>query len=595
MSIRFSSAFLTMLLGVLHWRAGLIIGCMVARSLTDGLGIILLVPLLQQIGLDVQPGNMGRLADWISGAFAAVGLYPTLPVVLLTYFGVASMHAALGYWQETWAQAARQAVLIFQRERLYRAIVEAKWHFLASSRLSDFTHALTAELDRVGDAVEYLLTLGATLAVTTVYLILAMQLSAPVTGLVVAVGSVLLLLLRASVQAGRRSGLAYSAASRDLYSATIEHFAGLKTVKSYAAEARHIAAYAALSKHVGAVYLDAVQIRGQGNLWFNLSAGVIFCLTLYVALEVFAVSGSTVILLIIIFARLMPRVSNIQQLYHLIVSRLPSFQAVVDLQARCESATEVLEAGSPAVSLTREIIFEDVTFAYTEAQQPAVKHLDLRIKAGETTAIVGPSGAGKSTIADLMIGLLQPSRGRVLIDGIPLRAGDMAAWRDQIGYVAQETFLFHDTVRANLAWAQPGTTDAEIWRALSLAAAQEFVSELPARLDTVLGDRGIRLSGGERQRLALARAMLRQPTLLILDEATSSLDSENEGRIQSAIEALHGQLTIFVITHRLATIRGADTIYVIDQGCVVECGSWEHLAARSDGPFARVLSAQDLG
>jgi ATP-binding cassette subfamily C protein len=160
--------------------------------------------------------------------------------------------------------------------------------------------------------------------------------------------------------------------------------------------------------------------------------------------------------------------------------------------------------------------------------------------------------------------------------------------------VPQETLLFHDSVRVNLLWANPAATEDDIWRALTSAAAADFVRALPKGLETVLGDRGVLISGGERQRLSLARALLRQPSLLILDEATSSLDSENEQRIQDAIERLHEQITIVVITHRLSTIRNADRIHVLDHGRVVESGTWRTLLATPDGRFRALCAAQGI-
>jgi ATP-binding cassette, subfamily C, bacterial len=218
----------------------------------------------------------------------------------------------------------------------------------------------------------------------------------------------------------------------------------------------------------------------------------------------------------------------------------------------------------------------------------------LTIPAGKTTAIVGPSGAGKSTIADLVMGLIQPDEGRVLVDERPLRPEQRRAWRSKIGYVPQDTFLFHDTVRENLLWARPDARDEELREALRLAAAEDFVFRLPEGMETVLGDRGVRLSGGERQRLALARALLRKPSLLILDEATSNLDSENERRIQSAIEKLHGSMTILIITHRLFTTRSADVIYVLEQGRLVESGDMDTLVAIKQGRFLELCKAQSI-
>jgi ATP-binding cassette subfamily C protein len=220
--------------------------------------------------------------------------------------------------------------------------------------------------------------------------------------------------------------------------------------------------------------------------------------------------------------------------------------------------------------------------------------LVLDIKAGEMTAIVGPSGAGKTTIADLLMGLIIPGKGHVLIDDQPLMGERMKAWRDQIGYVPQDTFLFHDTLRTNLLWAKPDVEDEEINQALRFAAAGEFVSGLPKGLDTIVGDRGVLISAGERQRIALARALLRKPSLLILDEATSSLDSENEKRIQNAIETLHSQMTILIMTHRLSAVREADIIHVLEKGQLVESGTWGSLMANRDGRFFALCQAQGI-
>jgi ATP-binding cassette subfamily C protein len=181
-----------------------------------------------------------------------------------------------------------------------------------------------------------------------------------------------------------------------------------------------------------------------------------------------------------------------------------------------------------------------------------------------------------------------------VVDGKPLSPERLKSWREQIGYVTQDTFLFNDSVRANLLWARPEASEEEIWRTLKLAAAAGFVSELPDGLETILGDRGVRLSGGERQRLALARALLREPSLLILDEATSALDSENERRIQKAIEGLHGRMTILIITHRLSTIRGADIIHMLERGRLVESGSWKVLMSNEDGRFRALAMVQGI-
>ena len=274
---------------------------------------------------------------------------------------------------------------------------------------------------------------------------------------------------------------------------------------------------------------------------------------------------------------------------------LPAFTILTDAEHRCLQAAEPPIAQRRGIGLAEGIQLQRVTFDYRDdGRSPAVDGVTLTIPAGATTAIVGPSGSGKSTLADLVMGLLIPSEGRILVDGQPLGPDRVEAWRNQIGYVAQETFLFHDTVRANLLWARPDAHEDELWRALRLASADEFVAALPQGLDTVVGDRGVLVSGGERQRLALARALVRRPALLILDEATSSLDSENEARIQRAIDQLHRQMTIVIITHRMAAIRGADAIHVVDRGRLVESGTWDELIASRTGRLRELCRAQGI-
>jgi ATP-binding cassette subfamily C protein len=223
-----------------------------------------------------------------------------------------------------------------------------------------------------------------------------------------------------------------------------------------------------------------------------------------------------------------------------------------------------------------------------------VHDLDLTVAVGEVVALVGPSGAGKSTIADLMTGLLAPDSGRIAVDGVALDETRARAWREQIGYVSQDTYLFHDSVRANLLWARPGASEAEVRQALAMAAAEQFVDALAAGLDTVIGDCGATISHGERQRIAFARALLRRPRLLILDEATNSLDAHNEQRILEAIEQLRGDLTIVTIAHRIAAVRRADRIYVVEGGIVVESGTSAELCAREHGRFRALCESQGI-
>jgi subfamily B ATP-binding cassette protein MsbA len=247
-------------------------------------------------------------------------------------------------------------------------------------------------------------------------------------------------------------------------------------------------------------------------------------------------------------------------------------------------ATPDVEEARPAVPLTGfrdRIVYEDVHFEYEgSGSPPALRGVSLEIGHGEVVALVGPSGAGKSTLVDLLPRFYDPSRGRILIDGVDLRRVRLRDLRGLLGIVTQETLLFHDTVRVNIAYANPEASDAAIEDAARAANAWDFIQALPQGLDTVLGERGLRLSGGERQRIAIARALLKDPPILIFDEATSSLDNTSERLVQEAIYGLLRDRTAVVIAHRLSTVRHADRIVVLDAGRVVDTGTHAELLAR---------------
>ena len=558
-------------------KAALALALTLSVTLTEGAGLLLLVPLLGLVGLDVQRGQVGRVSELVAAVFASVGVRPTLPVILGVYLAIVCARAILYRWQITTTTALHRQFGSRLRQGLYRSIASTNWPFFSRSRASDFTHALTAEIDRVALATQCLLSILVDAIVGSVYLLLALQLSPLITGLVAVCGAGLWLALRRKTHAARIRGEAISVEATRLYAAVTEHLGSMKIARSYGAQGRSVETFSRLADRLAHVYTDLSRGNAEVRAWFDIGSVLVLCLTLLILVEFLAMPTGGIVLLLFVYFRLIPRFTNIQYAYQDFISLLPAFGTVMAMRARCEAAAEPAPARTGMIELRRSLGFEAVSFAYEEGRPFAIAELDLVIRAGRTTAIVGPSGAGKSTIADLAMGLIVPARGRVLVDGAPLTSDVMGSWREQIGYVPQDTFLFHDTIRANLLWACPGAGDEEVWDALRWAAAEGFVLALPKQLDTVVGDRGLRLSGGERQRLALARALLRKPALLILDEATSNLDSENERRIQTAIESLHRQMTILVITHRLASVRGADIIYVLEQGRLVESGGWDRL------------------
>lgn len=293
--------------------------------------------------------------------------------------------------------------------------------------------------------------------------------------------------------------------------------------------------------------------------------------------------GNLLLTLVLIFSRVIPLFMSAQQQLHHWLHALPALEETEQMLADCRAAAEPAadpdtQRGPQRWPVHEAIELDSVRLTYTERDRPALDGVSLRLPARTSTAIMGASGAGKSTLADVLMGLLEPEEGQLRIDGEPVTGAHRRAWRRSVAYVPQEVFLFNDSIRNNLLWGLADASEDALRLALQRAAA-DFVFDLPEGLETRVGDSGVRVSGGERQRLAVARALLKQPSLLILDEATSALDRENEARVRVAIEQLHGDLTLVVIGHRLATLEHADQVVVLEAGRVATKGTWASVRA----------------
>lgn len=589
---RLRGPFLSALLGSLSLRMALSLALILGLGVMEAAGLCFLISVLGFVGLEVEASGLAWIVRLLSAALARIGASPELPALLAGYALISSLTALLQRAETLISLGLQHELVASLRERLHRAITHAGWLFFCRSRSSDFTHLLTAEVERAGAATYHLLRLLATSVLALVYLVFACGVSPAMTALVFTSGGALMLAVRGKTRLARAAGEGLSASMQGLYAAISDHLGGMKIVKSHGGEDHHADLFAGLNRGVRRQYLRAVRNQADVKCWFDIGSVVVLSLVVYVAVGILALPAAELCFLVYLFARILPRAGSIEQGYQSLLNLLPAFRSIQEMEARCRAAAEPRTRAREEIKLEEAIRLEGVTFAYEEV--PVIRDLALTLRAGETAALVGRSGAGKSTAADLMAGLIAPQRGRVLVDGKPLTPERMRPWRERIGYVTQEVFLFHDTVRANLRWACPGASDDDLYRALRSAGAAELVSRLPRGLDTVLGDRGARLSWGERQRLALARALLRKPSLLILDEATSNLDPENEQWILRSVEELQGAMAILIISHRSPMVRGADVIHVLEGGRLVESGSWEELTGGREGGF-RSLFQREAG
>ena len=561
-------------------------------AVLEAAGLMLLMPLMELLGLG-QVKAAGNMQGVWRHILLAAGLTPSLEVVLGGFVGLLTLQAALRRGADHLNARIEAGYTLHLRAELYRHMICARWLAFTRLRAADLTRTLTQEVEQVGLAVQQAMMLAGVVGMALVHVSMAAALSPPLTALALASGLVVALGLRPlnrRVQAAAQASQQHRA---EMNAAITEHLAGFKIAKSHGRAEHHQAIFTRATHAIAEHFVAAHRTFSTTRTCFELAGWVALVAFLYAAVAWAALPTAQLVLMVFVFTRLMPRLVAIQTTWQRLLHFQNSFTAVAQLQGELAAAGEPASpAAAQPLTLQRELRLDQVTFRYeTGVGRTAVNELNLVIPARQMTALVGASGSGKSTLADLMLGLISPTGGRVLVDGEPLVGDRINAWRQSIGYVPQEPFLFHDTVRANLLWARPDATEDDLRAVLCAAAAEEFVAHLPQGLDTVVGDRGVRLSGGERQRLTLARALLGRPTFLLLDEATSALDSQNEKLIQSAIAKLHGELTIVVIAHRLSTVQQADQVVVLADGQVVETGTPEALKCREQGAFRRLMQA----
>ncbi|MEC0180290.1 ABC transporter ATP-binding protein [Paenibacillus peoriae] len=589
------------------------IGCMMIISLLEGFGIYMLVPMLAAIGVFAGHSGLPFLSGGLDHFLPYIPKSWLLPGMLLLFVVLLTGQALLQRYQSVLSSQIQQRFMRSLRIDVYTSFMKAQWTFYLRQRKSDFSHVMTTELARVSQGTNLLLQLTTAVIFTLIQIALAFWLSPSLTGLVFLSGLGLFVVFRRSIRNAKQLGDRTTELSQIYFAGITDHMNGMKDIKSNLLEAANIDWFRSLTRRMEDNSTQFVRQNATTQFLHRTAAAVFVVCLIFASLQWLHVSPEKLIVLILIFSRLWPRFALIQASLEYIMSMLSAFESVTKVQQECaafsdpsllavtSAAARVPSAGSElhVAASTRHPLFlrsgiecRGLDYRYDGATEPALHQINLFIPARGMTAIVGKSGAGKSTLVDVLMGFLRPTGGQIKIDERVVDDELLPQWRQSFGYVSQDPFLFHATVRENLKLADRNASEEQLWEALHFAAADSFVARLPEGLDTVIGDRGIRLSGGERQRLVLARAVLHHPPVLILDEATSALDGEHEAAIQAALERMKGQMTLIVIAHRLSTIRHADQIIVLEQGEVIQQGNYRQLVQEERGAFSQLLSYQ---
>jgi ATP-binding cassette, subfamily B, bacterial MsbA len=560
------------------------------QSFSEGVGIGLFIPLLDLLAGGAQPRARGQwLTDTMAGLFRHVAPEQRLTIIVLCLLAAVLASAVLAYLHGILFAWLDGSIGDYLRRRIFDRLLTVNFGFLERDRSGHLLNVLATDTWRTGEALQMLVRLMITASTVVVYVVLLLLISWRLTLLVAAVLVLISSAVRMVTKGVRDFGETATRLNSELGDLMVEGIDGMRVIRAFGREQYERGRFARCSNHVRNAMLRMHLLEKAVHPIHDFLAAAL------VLLIVFATArggGDTSALLVFVFVlyRLQPRVKD----FDASRVRLSGLSASVEeVRSLLDTASKhYLTSGSAVqTGLERGIVFDHVSFRYDKADDPALTDASFTIPAGRTTALVGLSGGGKSTVIKLILRFEDPTDGTILLDGRPLSEFDMTSWRSQLAVVSQDVYLFNATVWENIAYGRLNATRDEIIEAARKADAHDFIEHLPAKYETVLGPRGVRLSGGQQQRISLARAIIRDSRILVLDEATNALDSISEHWIQQTLDTLREHRTVIMIAHRLSTIERADQIIVLDQGRVVERGTLPELI-NAGRLFARLYQLQ---
>jgi len=573
----------------------LVILLSILGSCFDGISIGLLLPLLSNLQKMEASRNLPAVFRWLAELLRPYSAQQQImlsigfvmaAILLKNLFIMLSI--GLGHWLSNRLQAdlRLQAMTLLMR-------VGIEFHHRAkAAELIDKAMGHTAQMELF---MRIFIELTANLLTLLVLIALLFVLSWPLTLLALLLGAIFFQIISQYTKSARRLGQQGATTTQSLTSAVYESLSGIHLIKSYSTEQEQISqlhekievsrrmAFRRSSRFFG--------VHPLTDVLGSLAIVILFLLAIWMYKMDTQLMLTQLLPFIYILLRIVPLTKIINGQRTEIMGNRPYVDYVYEL-LRVDDKPFIADGRQIFSGLKREVQFRSVTFIYNGTPKTVLRDVNFAIPAGKTTAIIGESGAGKSTIANLLLRFYDPQDGAILLDGESLPNFQLASYHRKIGIVSQDTFLFSNTVKFNIAFSAIATpSDEQTIAAAKKAGAHEFIMELPNGYDTFVGDRGVKLSGGQRQRISIARAILRDPEILILDEATSALDAKTERRIHQAILELSQGRTVIIIAHRLSTIQNADQIIVLKNGQVAEIGGREELLAR-DGEYYQLAQTQ---
>jgi ATP-binding cassette subfamily C protein len=551
------------------WQTATMLALLILSGIVEGIGLSAVLPLLAIVLGSTQGGAMGTgnkataAEQIVRDIFDAIGLTPTLELLLILILAAMLLKCLL-----VWLANKRVGYTVAHlttklRKQMLRAFMLARWEFHLNQPIGKLTVAMGSETAQTARAYAAGVSIIVFVIHTVIYMAVALMVSWAATLIALAAGTFFWYPLNRFVKKARRAGRRKVKLKKSMSSEFVDSIQSIKPLKAMAREDRaETILIAKTNKLRNALKKEIINKESLSALQEGMKVTFIL-IAIYVTIIIWGMAPTTVMVLILLLGRIMGKLSRIQKQYQQMSVLESGYWSMIET---FEIARKMREhkLGDNKPDLRQAIRLARVTFVYSKNN--VLDDTSLIFPAGEITAIVGPSGSGKTTIVDLVIGLLRPQDGEVWVDDLPLAKLDMHQWRRMIGYVPQETLLLHDSIFINVTLGDPKISEHEVKEALRKAEIWEFIQTMPKGLHSSVGQRGLKLSGGQRQRVALARAIVHQPKLLILDEATTALDPENEAAICGSLRKLKGKLTILAISHQPAILDVADRAYRLVKG-----------------------------
>jgi len=578
------------LLARLGWRFPVLVLWTALVGLSEGASIVLLLPLLNRIGI-VTAGSQSVANALIERCLALAGARTTGTILLLVG-AVATLQMIFSVTLNWWSVRLARSYEARRQIELFGAFMRAKWTFMIDRKAGEMVNAIITECERLGRAFALSLSLFGSAVVALIYVVLSTLIAWQATLILVVFAIAAALAMTRFYKKSYAFGKTLTLLNAQLQAMLEEQFAGAKFIKASVGLDRSIAQLEPLVDRLGDI-----------NTFTTAMPSVVRALLEYIALiglaailvltNGFGVAPGNVIIVLALFARLFPRLTTVQAQLYALNANVHAIEALDKLQMAAEAHAERQDGSSQPLKIHKPTVLAVVDVEVRFGERVALDQVNLTLSIPGLLAIVGRSGAGKSTLVHALLGLVELSAGSIRLGHYDLASAPLMAWRRSIGYVPQETILFHASVKDNLKLVNPTASDRDIRTAARRAHALDFIDSLPEGFATIIGDQGVKLSGGQRQRLGIARALLTNPALLIMDEAMSALDTESEVELLRTLEELRKQIGILLVAHRLAAARSADVVCVFENGRIVESGAWNELMARKKRLYT-LAEAQSL-